>query len=284
MSAVGPAPLAPTYAWCQSCGLRYALALPKRPRLCGRCGGSNPEDEGGAPEEARQERTDHRYVGGPAGRTPRPIRAPSPAADRCGRRARRQRRARHRRATSSDHFKAGLRRGASRVWLVSTRGSRRKSLACGPSDPLRPGSSAAKASVVSVRRSSGGAARQGSDGGRASRRGSGRILTTCQRFAAATTWKSLVTQTGKVVSTRTAAVPSWTQRMDQIRRGEVIAIVAPAMALGVRMLRAPAAGRCLDDFRRRESSDRRLATVAADAPWPPKATTRHRLSRSRLNE
>ena len=74
------------------------------------------------------------------------------------------------------------------------------------------------------------------------------------------------------------------QRMDQIRRGEVISIVAPAMALGVRMLRAPAAGRCLDDFRRRESSDRRLATVAADAPWPPKATTRHRLSRSRLNE
>ena len=38
---------------CQSCGLRYALALPKRPRLCKRCGGSNPEDEGGAPEQKR---------------------------------------------------------------------------------------------------------------------------------------------------------------------------------------------------------------------------------------
>ena len=53
MAGAGPAPLAPTYTWCQSCGLRYALALPKRPRLCNRCGGSNPEDEGGAPETKR---------------------------------------------------------------------------------------------------------------------------------------------------------------------------------------------------------------------------------------
>ena len=64
----------PDYTWCQSCGLRYALALPKRPRLCNRCGGSNPEDEGGAPDrEARQERTDHRYFGVPAGRPQDPI-------------------------------------------------------------------------------------------------------------------------------------------------------------------------------------------------------------------
>ena len=53
MSAAGPTPLAPTYTWCQSCGLRYASALPKSPRLCNRCGGSNPEDEGGAPEKER---------------------------------------------------------------------------------------------------------------------------------------------------------------------------------------------------------------------------------------
>ena len=29
------------------------------------------------------------------------------------------------------------------------------------------------------------------------------------------------------------------------------------------------AGRCLDDYRRREFSDRRVVAVAADAAWPP---------------
>lgn len=56
----------------------------------------------------------------------------------------------------------------------------------------------------------------------------------------------------------------------------VMSIVAPVMALGVRMLRAPMAVRCLDDFRRREVSDRRMATVAADAPWRPGVATGHR--------
>ena len=73
MSAAGPAPLAPTYAWCQSCGLRYALALPKCPRLCYRCGGSNPKMGVAPQKEARQERTDHRYFGVPPGRPPGPI-------------------------------------------------------------------------------------------------------------------------------------------------------------------------------------------------------------------
>ena len=31
------------------------------------------------------------------------------------------------------------------------------------------------------------------------------------------------------------------------------------------------AGRCLDDYRRREFSDRVVVAVAADAPWPPDA-------------
>ena len=29
------------------------------------------------------------------------------------------------------------------------------------------------------------------------------------------------------------------------------------------------AGRCLEDYRRREYSDRIVVAVAADAPWPP---------------
>ena len=31
------------------------------------------------------------------------------------------------------------------------------------------------------------------------------------------------------------------------------------------------AGRCLEDYRRREFSDRIVVAVAADAPWPPAA-------------
>ncbi len=31
------------------------------------------------------------------------------------------------------------------------------------------------------------------------------------------------------------------------------------------------AGRCLEDYRRREFSDRVVVAVAADAPWPPAA-------------
>ena len=31
------------------------------------------------------------------------------------------------------------------------------------------------------------------------------------------------------------------------------------------------AGRCLEDYRRREYSDRIVVAVAADAPWPPAA-------------
>ena len=31
------------------------------------------------------------------------------------------------------------------------------------------------------------------------------------------------------------------------------------------------AGRCLEDYRRREYSDRIVVAVAADAPWPPVA-------------
>lgn len=31
------------------------------------------------------------------------------------------------------------------------------------------------------------------------------------------------------------------------------------------------AGRCLEDYRRREYSDRIVVAIAADAPWPPSA-------------
>ena len=72
MSAAGPSPLAPTYTWCQSCGLRYALALPKRPRLCKRCGGSNPEDEGGAPERSAPATHRPSLLRHPGGKAPGP--------------------------------------------------------------------------------------------------------------------------------------------------------------------------------------------------------------------
>ena len=72
MSAGGPAPLAPTYTWCQSCGLRYALAPAKRLRVCNRCGGSNPEDEGGAPERSAPGTHRPSLLRRPGGTTPGP--------------------------------------------------------------------------------------------------------------------------------------------------------------------------------------------------------------------
>ena len=135
--------------------------------------------------------------------------------------------------------------------------------------------------LVGVHRSSDGAVWRGCAGGVVSHEDSRRHGPRCSAFDAAAARKRLGTKTGNSLSRTVAVHPGPAHRPHPPLRRDLHRGIG--CGSGVRVLPAPAAGR-RGDFRRQDFSDRRMASVATDAPWRPRAATGHRLSRSRLND
>ena len=131
------------------------------------------------------------------------------------------------------------------------------------------------APLVGVHRSSDGTAWRGCDGGVVSHQGSRRYRPRCAGLAVAAGAHfgrriKAPDVIDRVAALRRGSSPEENRdedrqltledccgsildrRIDEVRRRDVISIVAPVMALGARVLRAAGAGRCLDDFRWRE--------------------------------